>query len=109
VNRETATRSDPQRWVPMDADGRLHADCRRHLRDCIHFYRIIDPADDTPDRDRAADPVSYVREATDKEMRTVKACQTCAPALANSSDPPRVCPVCFTALSANGTCLCDPV
>jgi hypothetical protein len=93
----------------MDAEGRLQADCRRHLRDCLHFYRIIDPADDTPDRDRAADRVSYVREANDEEMGTVRACQTCAPGLGNSSDAPPVCPVCFTALSANGTCLCDPL
>ena len=79
-DQQNAT-SPEQRFVPTDRHRRPVRGCRRHLRDCWHFYPKADPADYEEHRARlAVDPtarVSYIRPASQEKMRTIPPCSTC--------------------------------
>ena len=59
-DQQNAT-SPEQRFVPTDRHRRPVRGCRRHLRDCWHFYPEADPADYEEHRARlAVDPTARV-------------------------------------------------
>ena len=86
------------------------AGCRRHVRDCIHFYEEGDPADYAEHRARVAkdpnDRVSYKREANPEEMRSIPACSTCG-VVAERPTLVTTCDRCHMELPVSGICPCD--
>lgn len=100
------TTNPEQRWIPMHHDGRAIAGCRRHVRDCIHFYPEADPAEH---RARSAnDPsarVSYKREASAEELASIPACSTCG-VVAERPTLVTTCRRCHMELPVSGMCPC---
>lgn len=103
--------TDPdQRWIPTDHNGRPVYNCRRHVRDCLHFYPEGDPALHVEHMaNLAVNPearVSYKREATSAEMLTIPACSTCG-VVPDHATLITTCGRCHMELPATGLCACD--
>jgi len=75
------TTNPEQCWIPIDHKGRPIHNCRRHVRDCLHFFPEGDPALHVEHLAAlAAHPearVSYKREVTAEEMLVIPPCSTC--------------------------------
>ena len=99
-----------QCWIPTDHNGRPVYNCRRHVRDCVHFY----PEGDVTKHAEhlallALNPearVSYKRQATADEMLVVPPCSTCG-VVPEHSTLITTCGRCHMELPATGICSCD--
>lgn len=104
------TTNSAQCWIPTEHTGRPAYDCRRHDKDCLHFYPEGNPARHAEHvAHLAVNPdarVSYKREATPQEMSAIPACSTCG-VDANRPTPVATCGRCYMELSSTGVCACD--
>lgn len=104
------TTNPEQCWIPTDHNSRPVYNCRRHVRDCLHFYPEGDPAKHAEHIALlSVNPearVSYKREATADEMLAIPACSTCD-TVPEHSTLITTCGRCHMELPSTGVCTCD--
>ncbi len=104
------TTNPDQCWIPTDHNGRPIYNCRRHVRDCLHFFPEGDPSLHVEHiAVLAVNPearVSYKREVTSEEMLVIPPCSTCG-IVAETPTLVTTCGRCHMELPALGVCACD--